>query len=48
MYRVEWDDFEGNAHERIFETLEDAKLEAANLETKYDFVEIAEDNPAVP
>lgn len=43
MYRVEWDDFEGNQHGMLFETLKDAKLEAAYLETKYDFVEITKE-----
>lgn len=40
MYIVEWNDFEGNQHQREFDTLEDARLEAASLEEKYDFVAI--------
>ena len=35
MFIVEWNDFEGNQHQREFDTLEDAQLEAAYLETKY-------------
>ena len=33
MFIVEWNDFEGNQHQREFDTLEDAQLEAAYLET---------------
>ena len=40
MFIVEWNDFEGNQHQREFDTLEDAQLEAAYLETKYDYVAI--------
>lgn len=40
MYIVEWNDHEGNQHQRRFDTLEDAQLEAASLEEKYDFVAI--------
>ena len=40
MFIVERNDFEGNQHQREFDTLEDAQLEAAYLETKYDYVAI--------
>jgi hypothetical protein len=40
VFIVEWNDFEGNQHQREFDTLEDAQLEAAYLETKYDYVAI--------
>ena len=40
VYTVEWNDFEGNQHQREFDTLEDAQLEAAYLEEKFDYVEI--------
>lgn len=40
MYVVEWNDYEGNLNQRGFETLDDARLEAAYLETKFDFVAI--------
>lgn len=40
MFIVEWNDYEGNQQQRTFDTLEDAQLEAAYLETKYDYVAI--------
>ncbi|MEH2938823.1 hypothetical protein [Lawsonibacter sp. JLR.KK007] len=40
MYIVEWCDHEGNQQQREFDNLEDAQLEAAYLETKYDYVAI--------
>lgn len=40
MFIVEWCDHEGNLNQREFETKEDAELEAAYLETKYDYVAI--------
>lgn len=40
MYIVIWNDFEGIQHELTFDRLEDAELEAAALEKKYDGVEI--------
>lgn len=40
MFIVEWNDHEGNQRQRTFETLEDAQLEAAYLEEKYDYVAI--------
>ena len=40
MFIVEWNDHKGNQQQRTFETLEDAQLEAAYLETKYDYVAI--------
>lgn len=38
MYRVEWNDFEGNLQQRDFETPEDAGLEAEALKEKFDHV----------
>lgn len=40
IYRVEWDDLEGNRHGMDFETLEDAEAEADALRGKYDYVGI--------
>lgn len=40
MYIVEWCDHTGQLNQREFDTLEDAQLEAAYLETKYDYVAI--------
>lgn len=40
MFIVEWNDHEGNQRQRTFDNLEDAKAEAAYLETKYDYVAI--------
>lgn len=40
MYIVEWKDHEGNQHERAFDNQEDAQLEAAALEKKFDHVAI--------
>lgn len=40
MYIVEWDNREGNRHERTFDSLEDAQLEAASLKDKFDYVAI--------
>lgn len=40
MFIVEWNDHEGNQHQREFDTKEDAQLEAASLEEKYDYVAI--------
>ncbi len=40
MYIVQWDDWEGKRNERAFTKLSDAKLEAADLREKYDYVEI--------
>lgn len=40
MYLVEWTDHEGNQRQRTFETLDDAQVEAAYLETQFDYVAI--------
>ncbi len=40
MYIVEWDDHEGNLHEMVFDSREDAELEAAELEKSFDYVAI--------
>lgn len=40
MYIVEWNDHEGNQHQRTFDNLDDARLEAAYLETKFDYVAV--------
>ena len=40
MFIVEWTDFEGNLNQREFDTLDDARLEAASLEEKFDYVAI--------
>lgn len=40
MFIVEWNDFERNQHQREFDTLEDAQLEAAYLEEQFDYVAI--------
>lgn len=40
MFIVEWNDHEGNQQQRAFDSLEDAQLEAAYLETKFDYVAI--------
>jgi len=40
VFIVEWNDYEGNQQQREFDTLEDAQLEAAYLEEKYDYVAI--------
>ena len=40
MYIVEWCDHEGNQQQQAFDTLEDARLEAAYLKTRYDYVVI--------
>lgn len=40
MYVLTWDDFEGIQHEMEFDRLEDAELEAARLNEKFDGVEI--------
>lgn len=40
MYIVEWCDHEGNQHQREFDNLDDAQLEAASLAEKYDYVAI--------
>lgn len=40
MYTVVWDNHEGNERNRHFETLEDAKLEAADLAERFDYVRI--------
>ena len=40
MFIVEWNDFEGNQHQREFDTLEDVQLEAASLEEQFDYVAI--------
>lgn len=37
---VEWCDQEGNLKQRSFDRLEDAQLEAASLEEKFDYVAI--------
>ncbi len=42
MYIVEWNDHEGNLNQRTFDSLEDAELEAASLEEKFDHVRIVE------
>lgn len=39
MYIVEWND-EGNQRQRTFDNLEDAQLEAASLEQRFDHVAI--------
>lgn len=40
MFIVEWCDHEGNLNQREFDILDDAKLEAAYLEMKFDYVAI--------
>lgn len=40
MFIVEWNDHEGNLNQRKFDRLEDAQLEAASLEEKFDYVAI--------
>ncbi len=40
MHIVEWTDHEGNLHQQSFDSLEDAELEAACLEEKFDYVAI--------
>lgn len=40
MYRVEWDDHEGNRHELSFDSLEGADLEVEALMNEYDYVAI--------
>lgn len=40
MYIVEWNDHEGNRHEKAFDNQEDARREAAYLETIYDHVAV--------
>ena len=40
MYTVIWDDHEGNRHELLLDTLEDAEIEAAALREKFDYVKI--------
>lgn len=44
MYIVRWDDHEGNEHEQPLPTLEDAKLEAADLAEDFDYVQILDEN----
>ena len=40
VYIVEWCDHTGQLNQRAFDTKEDAELEAAYLETKFDYVAI--------
>lgn len=40
MFIVEWNDHEGNQQQRPVKNLEDAKLEAASMEEKYEYVVI--------
>lgn len=40
MYIVEWTDREGNLNQRTFDNRDDAQLEAAKLEEKFDHVAI--------
>ncbi len=40
MFIVEWTDQEGNLKQIHFDELEDAKLEAASLEAKFDYVAV--------
>lgn len=40
MYIVEWNDFEGNLRQICFDSMEDARFEAAYMETIYDHVEV--------
>lgn len=40
MFIVEWCDHEGNLNQREFDNLDDAQLEAADLEEKFDYVAI--------
>ena len=40
MYIVEWDNHEGTRQQLEFDDLEDAKLEAASLEEKFDYVQV--------
>lgn len=40
MYIVEWNDHEGNQHQRVFGSREVAELEAASLEREFDYVAI--------
>ena len=35
MYRVEWNDFEGDLQQRDFQAMEDARLEAETLKEKF-------------
>lgn len=44
MYTVEWCNHEGNLEKRQFETLEDAQLEAVELDKKYDGAHILDQN----
>ena len=44
MYIVQWCDHEGNLRRRPVETLEDAKMEAADLAEQFDYVEILDAN----
>ncbi len=44
MFVVQWDNQEGNLEERTFESLEDAKIEAADLKEKFDGVMILDEN----
>ena len=37
---VEWDDHEGSRHQRVFEDLESAQLEADSLRRQFDFVQV--------
>lgn len=40
MFIVEWNDHEGNQHQRAFDNQEDAQQEAAYPETLYDHVAV--------
>lgn len=40
MYIVEWNDHEGNRHERMFTSQEEAQLEADSLREKFDHVAV--------
>jgi len=40
VYIVEWTDHEGNLNQQTFDNRADAELEAAYLETKYEYVAI--------
>lgn len=44
MYTVEWCNWEGNLEQRQFETLEDARPEAVELDKQYDGVRILDQN----
>lgn len=44
MFDVQWCDHEGNLQHTPVKTLEDARLEAEELEKKYDGVQVFDEN----